>query len=187
MAGSALTTRFGPTGPTGPGPTGPTGPTQTGPTGPEVTGPTGADSVITGPTGIVGPTGPVSGILVEYGTEVDFLGSTGDQSISIEASHKGWLEEVGWVVTELTLDGGSLTTQPTVRFGIVGSLAKYKAAAATTLLTATGKRARYTTLLEDDGETTFSAGMTVAGVITGGGGSEVYKGKPYWVYRILAD
>jgi hypothetical protein len=124
---------------------------------------------------------------VVYGTEVDFLGSPADQTINVVSGSKGWIEEAGWIVTVLTLDGGTLDTQPTIRFGIVGTLAKYKAAAATTLLTAVGKRARYTTLLADDGETTFTAGMTVAGSISGGGGSEAYKGKPYWVYRTLED
>lgn len=62
----AVSTTFGPTGPTGPmGPTGPTGPSgDTGPIGPTgdtgPTGPTGDTGPIgpTGPTGDIGPTGP---------------------------------------------------------------------------------------------------------------------------------
>jgi hypothetical protein len=40
--------------------TGPTGPVQTGPTGAVITGPTGA---VTGPTGVIGPTGPNNALI----------------------------------------------------------------------------------------------------------------------------
>lgn len=124
---------------------------------------------------------------VVYGSEIDLLGGPIDVTTNIEAGYKAWIEEAGFIVISFNLDGGVLGTQPTIRFGITGILDKYKTATTTTLLTDLSKRARYTTLSADDGETSFTAGMTVSGVISGGGGSESYKGKPYWVIRVLAN
>ena len=123
---------------------------------------------------------------VVYGDEVDFLGSPTDVTYNVTASNHGWIEEAGWVVTEFDMDGGSLSDQPFVRFGITGDTDKYLAAEQTTLLTAQYKRERYVTMLADDGETSFTAGMTVAASVSGGG-TPVYKGKPFWVIRELAD
>jgi hypothetical protein len=122
-----------------------------------------------------------------YGPEVDFLGAPADYTVTVPANCKAWVEETGWIQTVLTLDGGALTVQPTVRFGITGTPAKLLAAAITTLLTAAGTRERYTTLLSDVGETTLTAGVTIAGTIAGGGAGIAYKGRPYWVVRVVEN
>jgi len=118
------------------------------------------------------------------------LAAAADYTFTMPAGCKAWIEEVGWIQTALNLDGGALTVQPTVRAGIVGTLAKYLAATPCTLLTAIGKRERYTTLLQDDGESSANSptvGVTVSGTIAGGGGSETYKGRPYIVVRVVED
>ena len=121
---------------------------------------------------------------IVYGPEVDLLGAPVGVSVTIPAGASAWISEVGWIVSGFNLDGGAITVQPTVEFGITGTLAKYLAAAPTTLLTGIGKRERYTTLLADDGEqTALTANMTVAGTIAGGGASVKYKARPYWVIR----
>ena len=122
-----------------------------------------------------------------YGPEVDFLGAPADFTVTCPANCKVWVEEVGWILTVLTLDGGALTVQPTVRAGITGTLAKLLAAVPTTLLTAAGTRERYITLLTDVGETTLTAGFTVAGTIAGGGAGIAYKGRPFWVVRAVEN
>lgn len=125
-----------------------------------------------------------SRVNIVYGPEVNLLGAPVGVSVTIPAGSSVWLEEVGWIVSGFNLDGGALTVQPTVEFGITGTLAKYLAAQLTTLLTGLGKRERYVTLLQDDGETTaLTANMTVAGTIAGGGASVKYKARPYWVLR----
>jgi hypothetical protein len=122
-----------------------------------------------------------------YGSEIDVLGGAVDVTVTGPAGAHMWIEEVGFITTGLVLDGGAITVSPTVRAGITGTLAKYLAAVLTTLLTSEGGRDRYTTLLADDWETTFTAGMTVAGTIAGGGGSEAWTMRPYWVVRVLED
>jgi hypothetical protein len=122
-----------------------------------------------------------------YGPEVDFLAAPADYTVTVPAGCKAWVEECGWIQTLLTLDGGALTVQPTVRFGITGTLAKLLAAVPTTLLTAAGTRERYTTLLTDVGETTLTAGVTIGGTIAGGGAGIAYKGRPYWVVRVVEN
>jgi len=124
---------------------------------------------------------------VVYGPEIDVLGAPADVTLAFPASCHAWIEEAGFITTELVLDGGAVGVQPTVRVGITGTPAKYLAAVAATLLNAEGGRERYTTLLADDWETSFTAGMTVAGTIVGGGGSESWKMRPYWVIRVVED
>jgi len=97
-----------------------------------------------------------------------------------------YIEECGVVCSTLTLNGGTLTTQPTLSFGITGTNAKHRAAEITTLLTASHTRERYTTLLTDVGETSLTMTITVAATITGGT-SPVYKVRPYWVVRAVED
>jgi hypothetical protein len=128
-----------------------------------------------------------SRVNIIYGPEVDFLAAPADYTATVPSNCKAWVEECGWIQTLLTLDGGALTVQPTVRFGVTGTLAKLLAAQITTLLTAAGTRERYTTLLTDVGETTLTAGVTIAGTIAGGSGGEAYKGRPYWVVRVVEN
>lgn len=74
----------------------------------------------------------------------------------------------------LTTKAGTITGQPTIEYGITGTNAKYIAAVTTTLLTAVGKRERYTTLAADDRETVPN--FTITGGATG---SAAIKGRPY--------
>lgn len=74
----------------------------------------------------------------------------------------------------LTTLGGTVVTQPTIRFGIPGTLAKYVPAQLTTLLTALGKRERFEGLPVDDEETQVTFGVTVIAA-----GSGAIKGTPY--------
>jgi len=129
-----------------------------------------------------------SRINIIYGPEVDLLAAPSGVTVTIPSNCSAWIEEVGWIVSGFNLDGGALTVQPTVEFGITGTLAKYLAAVPTTLLTGLGKRERYWTLLQDDGETTgLTANMTVSATIAGGGGSVKYKARPYWVVRVVEN
>jgi len=93
--------------------------------------------------------------------EID-LTAIADHTITLPAGCSFWFTEAGIILTELT---GAITTQPTVHFGITGTPAKYLAATLTTLLTATLKRERFQTLLEDDGEGSLLFGVTVAAVV----------------------
>ena len=79
-------------------------------------------------------------------------------------------DEVGLVIT--AADG--VTGQPTIRFGVTGTLDKLLAATATTGLDAAHKRQRFQTLASSDGETTLTAGVTVAATGT------TLKGRFYW-------
>lgn len=97
-----------------------------------------------------------------------------------------WVEEVGVIVSTFSLNGGTLTTQPTLSFGVTGDNDKHRVAEITTLLTAAYTRERYTTLLTDVGETSLTMQITVAATITGGT-SPVYKVRPYWVVRAVED
>lgn len=98
------------------------------------------------------------------------LKTTFDVTVTLPAGCKFWLDEVGIVCTALD----TLATQPTIRFGIVGTLAKHYVAAITTQLTAVGKRETVVPLVPQDGETTLSAGVTIAASAT------TCKGRFYW-------
>lgn len=105
--------------------------------------------------------------------EID-LTAVADQTITLPAGCHFWWNECGLILTELT---GLITSQPTVRFGITGTPAKYVAAVLTTLLTATLKRERFQVLLADDGETSLVAGVTVGAVVgTSMAGRFFFKG-----------
>src|SRR3990167_7221580 len=104
-----------------------------------------------------------------FSDEIDFK-TVADQSFTFPAGLRFWPNEVGVTLSRLN----TLTTQPTVRFGISGTPAKHVAAVAATLLTALGKRERYTPLTPEDGETSLSAGVTVAAVAT------QMRGHFYW-------
>lgn len=114
--------------------------------------------------------------VVLMGFEVD-LKQVADHTITLPANCKFWLDEIGLICTELD----ALTTQPTVRYGITGSLAKHGAAALTTNLTAEGKREIETPLVPGDGETSLTAGVTVAAVAT------TMKGRFYWKGMLVED
>ena len=88
-----------------------------------------------------------------------------------------WLNEIGIVVTAAE----SVTVQPTMRFGVNGSLAKHRAAALTTLLTADHKRDWWAPLVPQDGETSISAGVTVAAT------AAALIGRFYWRGMLVED
>lgn len=79
-------------------------------------------------------------------------------------------DEVGLIIT--AADG--VTGQPTIRFGITGTLDKLLAATATTGLDAAHKRERFQTLASSDGESSLTAGVTVGATAT------TLTGRFYW-------
>jgi len=79
-------------------------------------------------------------------------------------------EEVGLIITAAS----GVTVQPTVRFGITGTLDKYLAATLTTGLDAAHKRERFETLASADGATSLTAGVTVGATAT------TLTGRFYW-------
>lgn len=108
--------------------------------------------------------------------EVD-LKVVADQTITLPSGCKFWLDEVGLIATSID----TLTIQPTIRFGITGALAKHYAATITTLITATGKREIETPLVPEDGETSLTAGVTVAATAT------TALGRFYWAGKLIED
>ena len=115
-----------------------------------------------------------SGAEVQIMTDEIDLTAVADHTITLPAAAHFWVTEVGIILTEVT---GALTTQPTVRFGITGTPAKFVVASVTTLLTAALKRERFDALITDDGETTLLFGVTVgATVATSMTGRAYFKG-----------
>jgi hypothetical protein len=86
----------------------------------------------------------------------------GDYVLPMPTGGSFFVEEVGIVCSTLN---GTITTQPTCRFGTSADRDSLRAAEITTLLTALRTRERYTTLLTDVGETTLACGMTVPAVL----------------------
>ena len=84
--------------------------------------------------------------------EVDFT-TVADQTITLPAGCKFWLDEIGIIATQIE----DLTTQPTIRFGITGDLDKHLAATLTTKLTAAGKREKFVPLVPEDGENSLNS------------------------------
>lgn len=113
---------------------------------------------------------------VLFGPEVD-LKVVADVTITFPAGVKFWIVELGLIATVID----TLTVQPTIRFGITGTLAKHLAAVQTTLITAAGKRATYTPLVPQDGETSLTFGVTVGATAT------TAKGRPYWKGLLVED
>jgi len=109
--------------------------------------------------------------------EVD-LKVVADQTITLSAGSKFWWNECGVIATDITVDAGN---QPTIRFGITGTLAKQVAAAITTDLTAAGKREIETPLVPEDGETSLTAGVTIASTYP------TCKGRFYWRGMFVED
>jgi hypothetical protein len=147
----------------------------------------GARVVIAGATNITGPifcrkdNGESAGNAMQVfsGTEVVVmtkevsLKATGTQTLTVPTGSTFFLTEVGVISTIQTGSG----TQPTVSFGITGTLAKYLAATVTTTLTAAGKRQRFTSLLvPEDGATTLAATITSASTYTTHSGRFYFKG-----------
>jgi hypothetical protein len=110
--------------------------------------------------------------------EVD-LKALAAQTISLPAGCHFWVEEVGLILTTLT---GTVVTQPTVQFGISGTPAKFLGPTLCTLLTATFKRERFSTLLADDGEIALRAEVTVIAA-----GSADIKGRFYFKGVLVED
>ncbi len=113
-------------------------------------------------------------------TEEVSLTSIADYTITIPAGAKFYPDEVDLIVT--TVDG-TITTQPTIRAGITGTLDFYLAAVITADLgtgTPLFARERKQTLLSNMGNSTITAGITIAGVKNT---ATVYKGR--FVFRGL--
>jgi hypothetical protein len=117
--------------------------------------------------------GEAAGDWVKYfvGPEVYYLSGEidlkviADQTITLPAGMGVFINEVGIIATDI----GTVTTQPTVRFGITGTPAKYVAAAVTTALTASNKRQSYQRpLLADDREASLVGGVTVGATTAAG-------------------
>lgn len=108
--------------------------------------------------------------------EVD-LEAVADQTLILPSGCKFWLNEVGLIATVVN----TLTTQPTVRYGITGDLDKHGTAAITTALTAAGKREIETPSVPEDGETTLTAGVTIVATAT------EMKGRFYWKGMLIED
>ena len=108
--------------------------------------------------------------------EID-LETVADQTLTLPSNCKFWLNEIGLIATSID----TISTQPTIRFGITGSLAKHNAAAITTDITAAGKREIETPLVPEDGETSLTAGVTVAAVAT------IALGRFYWKGMLIED
>lgn len=120
--------------------------------------------------------GGVSREIVLYSADID-LKSVAEYTINPPAGTHYYLDEIGVICTSAT----SISTQPTVRFGIVGTLAKHHAAAITTLLTAANKRDKFTPLVPQDGETNVTFGVTV------GASATTMRGRAYWRGVVLED
>ena len=108
--------------------------------------------------------------------EID-LTTVADQTLTLPAGCKFWLDEIGIIATQI--DG--LTTQPTIRFGITGDLAKHHTAAITTKLTAAGKREKFDPLVPEDGEVSLTGGVTSAAAGT------TVKGRFYWKGMLIEN
>jgi hypothetical protein len=78
--------------------------------------------------------------------------------------------EVGFIGDQYTAASG---TQPTISFGVVGTLAKWKAAAITTLITGPYSRESLTTLINTEGSKTLGAAVTSFGTTQ-------MSGRVYW-------
>jgi len=115
-----------------------------------------------------------SGAEIEILTpEIDLTAAAADYTITLPAGCHFYWTECGIIVSAAV---AALVTQPTVRFGITGTPAKYLAAVLTTLLTAQYKRERFETLLADDGETSLLFGVTVSGAAGALLGRAYFKG-----------
>lgn len=104
--------------------------------------------------------------------EVD-LKTIADSTITLPINTSFYVNEVGLFMTSFV---GTLTVQPTVRFGITGTPEKFVAPTKTQLLTSLTKRQLFNPILTDDGETSLVAGVTSGATGTG----LTYKGRFYF-------
>lgn len=105
------------------------------------------------------------------------LKSVDDYIITLPAGCHFFLSECGLLLTALT----ALTTQPTIRFGVSGSLAASLAAFLCTDLSVVGARERFLPDNRAAGVTSLSFGVTSAAVAT------VLKGRAYWKGVLVED
>jgi hypothetical protein len=98
-------------------------------------------------------------------------------SEALPAGCRFYISELGLITHTVT----GLVAQPTVRFGISGTPAKHLAATLTTLLTVAHKREKWTPLVPEDGESSLSAGVTVAANAT------TMRGRFYWKGILVED
>ena len=103
-------------------------------------------------------------------SDVVDLKTVADVTVPIPSGVRFFPDEVGLVIVAAT----GVTGQPTIRFGITGTLDKLLAATATTGLDAAHKRERFQTLASADGEASLTAGVTVAATGT------TLTGRFYW-------
>ena len=114
----------------------------------------------------------LAGPEIIFTTTVVDLKVAADISIPLPAGSHFFPNECGVIVTEST----GLTVQPTVRFGITGTEAKFLAATICTTAASLHDRQRFATLLSGAGETTLSAGVTVGATATSVSGRFYFKG-----------
>lgn len=103
--------------------------------------------------------------------EADFK-TLDSASILFPTGYTFFIESCGVIVTEAT----SVSSQPHFSFGISTDLDHYKAAAATSGLTAVGHRVNYTSLLTVNGETSVAYELTNAAGGTSMSGRVYFKG-----------
>jgi hypothetical protein len=108
-----------------------------------------------------GSMAPAPDTVVLYYGDVD-LKTVADYTVSVPSGKRFYPGEIGLICTELD----ALTTQPTIRAGITGSLAKHYSATITTALTAVNKRERVNAAAPEDGETDFTFGITTGATAT---------------------
>ncbi len=99
------------------------------------------------------------------------LTAIAEQTVNIPNNCRFYTDEVG-IITDNNITG--MTVQPTIRFGWTGTEAGLKAAAITTDLDTGDARERYTTLLTAIGQTSLTAGVTVAAT------ADSMHGRFYW-------
>jgi trimeric autotransporter adhesin len=92
----------------------------------------------------------------------DIDGTNNVRTITIPSGTSFYVDEVGVILCEATV-----ITQPTVQFGVTGTLDKFYGPAITTNLTALRKREKVVITAGGDGETSLVATMTVQGSGTG--------------------
>lgn len=109
--------------------------------------------------------------------EIDFK-IVATHTITFPANCKLWWNKMGILATNIIVGGGN---QPTVSYGITGNNAKQLAAAATTALTAAGKREIETPGVPEDGETSCVLDVTVASTYT------TCKGRAYFKGMLIED
>ncbi len=115
-----------------------------------------------------------AGAVITLTTPEVSLTAVADTTITIPSGCRFYPDEVDLIVT--TVDG-SITTQPTIRAGITGTLAQYLAAVITTNIgtgTPLYARERKPTLLTNVGCTTITTGITSGAVLNT---ATVYKGR----------